>query len=138
MAGRKCVCQIWLYVVLVSEPVPFDVVILQRSPNSDVIVETITKSLTRGGFLTEEEFTRHIAIVASDHAASMLSAIRKLGVAAAGDAPHAVELVIKAVVKKLGIQPLLVQLRKVFAVGHSTARARLLELFRIPAGMFSM
>ncbi len=68
----------------------------------------------------------------------MLSAIKKLGVTAAGDAPHAIELVIKAVVAKLGIKPLLMSFRKVFAVGNSTACARLLDLFEISHGLFSM
>jgi hypothetical protein len=59
-------------------------------------------------------------------------------VTAAGDSPHAIELVIKAVVAKLGIKHLLMSFRKVFAVGNSTARARLLDLFEIPHGLFSM
>ena len=90
MAGKRSVTQMWLFSPIIQEPVPFDVATLGASPSAETIASTIKSSFTRASFMTKDQFSRHVAIVCSDHASSMLSAIKKLGVTAAGDAPHAI------------------------------------------------
>lgn len=138
IARRRGVMQIWLHSPLKDEPIPFDASIMVGTATGANIKTTIVSSLTRQGFLSEGEFRDHVAVVASDHASAMLSAIEDLGVTAVGDGPHAVELVIKAIIESLGVKPHLMLLRKVFNVGHSTVRARQLDAFGMPHGFFSM
>lgn len=130
--------QVWLHSPLTDEAVPFDAAIMVGTATAANIKTTIMSSLTREGFLSEDEFSDHVAVVASDHASAMLAAIEDMGVTAVGDGPHAVELVIKAIIESLGVKPQLMLLRKVFNVGSSTARARQLDAFGIPHGFFSM
>jgi hypothetical protein len=79
MAGKRCVTQMWLFSPIIQEPVLFDVVTtLGASPSAETIASTIKSSFTRASFLTEDQFSHHVAIICSDHASSMLSAIKKL------------------------------------------------------------
>jgi len=136
--GRRSWMQVHLYAPTLTSPVPFDVFIQHRKGTGVNIAESVKASLTRDGFFTEDEFQRYVKVGSTDHAANVLKACNELGVTSVGDPPHAVELIIKVLLRGLGLRPLLMELRKVFTRKNSTAHRRVLEAFGITSTLFNM
>ena len=136
--GRHSWVQVHLFAATLEEPVAFDVFIMHKSASGVNLAKAVKASLTRPGFLTEQEVTDFVKVMSTDHASAVLKACKELGTTATGDAPHAVELIVKKILRALGLRSLLMMLRKVFTRKNSTAHSRLLEAFSIPVNLFSM
>ena len=136
--GRRSWVQLHVFASTMSEPMPFDAFIQHKSGSGVNVADSVRKSLTREGFLTAAEFAAFVKVGATDHAASVLKACEALGLTAVGDPPHAVELVVKKIVRGVGLRPLLMALRKIFTRKTSTAHQRLLSGFGIATTLFQM
>lgn len=136
--GRRSWMSVFLFAATWPEPVAFDVFIVHKAGTAVNLAEAITASLTRPGFLTAGEMRAFVKIGATDHASAVLKACKELGIVSSGDAPHAVELVVKRLLRALGLRVLLMKFRAIFTRKNSTAFNRLLEAFGIPLNTFQM
>ena len=136
--GRRSWLQLHVFASTMTEPEPFDVFILFKSGTGANIADAVKASLTREGYFSADEFACFVKIAATDHASAVLSAAKMLGTTSVGDPPHAVELVLKRMLRGLGLRPVLIQLRKVFTRKNSTAHRRVLEGFGILVTLFNM
>jgi len=121
-----------------TEAMPFDAFILRKSGTGMKLPEAVKTSLTREGFLTPHEFSAFVKVGATDHASSVLNACKELGITSVGDPPHAVELVVKKIIRGMGLRPVLMSLRKTFTRKNSTLHQRLLSGFQISTSTFQM
>ena len=136
--NRRSWVQLHIFHALLPEPVPWDVFIMHGRATGENIAKALKASMMEEGMIAADWFDAYVCLGATDHASAMLNACERLGVTAAGDGPHAVELVVKALLRKLGLRPFLMKLRKLFTRKNSTAHQRLLEALGIPSTLFNM
>jgi hypothetical protein len=137
MVGKANVMQVWAYSPLMTAPLPVDVVIMEGG-TAVQIRSAIRESIVRDGWLSAAEFDSSVKTFSSDHAKAMIRAGKDMGMVTTGDPPHAIELVVKKLLMKLGLRPLLMQFRRIFTRKNSVAHRRLLEAYGIPHNIFEM
>ena len=97
-----------------KEPLCIDVKKMDRACNYDRLVKGLKELVIDNGFLTDEEYDKHVMIFSGDHAAYVIKAAKEAKCEHAGDPAHALDLVVKAIIKACHLQPLCMALRKIF------------------------
>jgi hypothetical protein len=126
--GSTAVVIVYVFHALMREPLALEVLSLEGNANAQVVQNALRDAFVREGYMTLEEYNAHVVLLASDHAAYMLSAAKAMGIAATGDGPHAVELMVKAIAVVLELRPFISLCRKVFWRPKSIQHTRLYEV----------
>ena len=108
-----------------------DIVQLEKAPTAASLMTGIKLAMLRPGYLTEAEWTSNVHILVGDHAAYVQKAAKDSNMVFSGDPPHAVDLVIKAILTTCQLKPLFMAVRKLLN-SKSYIVSNAIKEFRIP------
>ena len=120
-----------------KEPLCIDVKKMDRACNYERLTQGLKDIVIDNNFLSEDEWKKHVVIFSGDHAAYVIKAAKEAKCEHAGDPAHALDLVVKAVIKACHLQPLCMALRKIFT-SKSYVVAALLKAINVEGGGISV
>jgi len=120
-----------------TEPLCIDVKKMDRACNFERLTQGLKDLVIDNNFLSEDEWKKHVVIFSGDHAAYVIKAAKEAKCEHAGDPAHALDLVVKAVIKACHLQPLCMALRKIFT-SKSYVVAALLKAINVEGGGVSV
>jgi hypothetical protein len=116
-----------------KEPLCIDVGKMNRACDHSRLIEGLKDLVINNSFLTEAEWKKHVVIFSGDHAAYVIKAAKEAKCEHAGDPAHALDLVVKAIIKACHLKPLCMALRKIFT-SKSYVVAALLKAIALKGG----
>jgi hypothetical protein len=97
-----------------KEPICIDVGKMNRACDHTRLIQGLKDLVIRNSFLTVDEWEKHVVIFSGDHAAYVIKAAKEANCEHAGDPAHALDLVVKAIIKACHLKPVCMALRKIF------------------------
>jgi hypothetical protein len=135
--GSRPILMVHVFHAGLADTLCVDIAQLHQAPSALRLADGIKSVMVREGFLTEREWDEHVQILAGDHAAYVKKAARDMGLEFSGDPPHALDLMLKAILNECGLKTLLMSIRALLN-GKSYVIARIAAAFGIPASAYKV
>jgi hypothetical protein len=135
--GGRPILMVHIFHAGLSDTLCVDIAQLSHAPTATRLAEGIKSIMVRQEFLTEQEFETHVQVLAGDHASYVKKASKDMGLDFSGDPPHALDLMLKAILKASGLKSILMAIRALLN-GKSYIVARAAAAFGIPPSAYKV